>query len=437
MTFKEAEALVFGQLPAFSQQGKKALKYDFENITQLCAFFGNPEKKIPFIHVAGTNGKGSTCHILAATFTQAGYKTGLYTSPHLNNIRERCRIDGQMISEERFVDFVSKISPLLSSLQPSYFELNVALAFYAFEQEQVDIAIIETGLGGRLDSTNIILPELAVITQIALDHTDILGDTLEKIAAEKAGIIKPKTPVVIGKTQAETEKVFTDKALALQAPIVFADQLFSLVKTNTHNSLNTFHCVRHYDQAVFKIETDLQGSFQAYNITTALAAVSVMAQIGWKVSMDNVLQALPRIQSLSGLKGRWDFYRPNIILDVAHNPDGILQVVQNLKPEMGKLKIVFGAVKDKDVRASVKLLPKTAHYFLCQAQIPRAKPVSELATIFEEQGLSFEIHPQVATAVNIATTVLQENETVLIIGSFFIVGEAYSYLEEHLPRIKK
>lgn len=432
MTYNQAVELIFEQLPAYSKVGRTAIKSGLYNIDRLCAYLDDPQKKFSSIHVAGTNGKGSTCHILSAIFTHCGYKTGLYTSPHLNDIRERCRIDGQMVSEAIFTEFVEKIQPVLNHILPSYFELNVALAFYAFARENVDIAIIETGLGGRMDSTNIILPELSVITHIALDHTDILGDTLEKIAREKAGIIKSRTPVVIGKTQDETKKVFVDTALSKGSNIVFADEIFTLVKTHSTKDIPALYkCVQHNENKIWTVGTDLQGDFQMYNIATAFTAIQAMQAKGWNVDISRSIEALAKVKPLSGLKGRWDFFRKNIILDVAHNPDGIHQVVDNLHHLKGNLKFIFGAAKDKDVLQSVKLLPKDALYFITQARVPRAKPVSELETIFQQQDLQYQSFPTVSECVQEAYDHLQDEDLLIIIGSFFIVGEAYDWLEKH------
>lgn len=431
MTFKEAEQLVFEQLPAFSKSGRTAIKPGLYHINELCSFLDNPQNKFKSIHVAGTNGKGSTCHILAAAFSTAGYKTGLYTSPHLSDIRERCRIDGQLISQEFFIDFVQKIQPLLVTFEPSYFELNVALAFYAFARENVDIAIIETGLGGRLDSTNIIQPELSIITHIALDHTEILGNSLEEIAKEKAGIIKVNTPVVIGKTQEETEKVFVQTALGKQSPIIFADQMYTLVaQPECHSKeYNQYQCVAHASGQTFPIQTDLKGAYQSQNIATALAALDVMNAKGWNVSAEAALTSLCKVRERSGLKGRWDFFSENIILDVAHNPDGIAEIVQSLKNLHGNLRIVFGAARDKDTSAAASMLPTSANYYLTQAQVPRAKPVEELAKDFKPDAMSVRSFQTVEAAVAQALIDLQPEEYLIILGSFFVVGEAYQYLE--------
>lgn len=429
MNFQEAENFLFCRLPMFSRVGKSAVKHGLTNIIALCELLGNPQNDFKSVHVAGTNGKGSTSHMIAATLQTAGYKVGLYTSPHLVSVRERYRIDGACVPEEWVANFVSNYQEAIIKIAPSYFELNVAMAFYFFKLAKVDIAVIETGLGGRMDSTNIIQPTLSVITSIALDHTDILGDTLEKIAAEKAGIIKPKVPVVIGRTQAETEVIFVNKALTSQSAIYFADTLFSLVKVSNQDDLIHYKGVKLYDQQLVDIYTDMQGDFQMHNILTSWAAITVLEQIGIQVSEQHLFSALKHVKSLTGLRGRWDFYDSNIILDVAHNPDGILQVLQNLKAIHSKVHIVYGSVKDKDVAGAVQLLPSSYSYYISNANVPRAMPVEELANIFERTGKDYACYDTVALALEAAMQQREPNEYILIIGSFFVVGEAYQYLE--------
>lgn len=431
MTFQDAEQIFFNSLPAFSNIGKKAIKPGLDNITALCHFLNNPQNQFKSIHIAGTNGKGSTSHILAAVLQSNGYKTGLYTSPHLVTLRERCKINGQLISEELFVEFTDKVQPILSEVSPSYFELNVALAFYAFAAEKVDVAIIETGLGGRLDSTNIIMPELSIITHIALEHTDILGDTLEKIAIEKAGIIKPRIPVVIGKTQAETERIFIQKALASQSPILFADQLLNVVGIpNKHTATHkTYECINHANHQSFRFQTDLMGDYQRQNLTTAFAAIEVLRQLDWNIAQDKTVAALGQVCTTTGLKGRWDYFSPDIILDVAHNPDGMREVAENIAQLNTPIHIVFGAASDKDTGAVLKFLPEQAVYYLCQAQVLRAKPVQDLAEEFKQSSRKHFTFETVEEAVKNALSNRKPGEYVLILGSFFVVGEAYKYLD--------
>lgn len=423
------------QLPMFSKIGEKALNPSLDKIKALTAHLGHPEHQFKSIHIAGTNGKGSTSHILAATFQQAGYKTGLYTSPHLIDIRERIRIDGKPITEAQLTAFINDHTELITEIRPSYFELNVAMAFQVFADEAVDIAIIETGLGGTWDSTNIITPELSVITNISLDHTQILGDTLAKIAGEKAGIIKSGVPVVIGLSQPETEPVFSKAAILNQTSLVFADKLFDAVYSGRSASSQQLKIVDKARMNVLHVTTDLLGNFQAQNIITALTAVQLMQQKGWNVSEAMCIKALESIKLSTGLRGRWDWIQtgPNIILDVAHNPDGIQTIISQLEQPVfksGNLHIVTGFVADKDVPQALSIMPATARYYFTQAQVPRALPAATLTQIAAEQRLSGEAYDTVSAAVAAVLDQVREEDTILITGSFFIVGEALDYLDK-------
>jgi dihydrofolate synthase/folylpolyglutamate synthase len=423
------------QLPMFSKQGQGAIKIGLENVSKICDFLDNPQVKFPSVHIAGTNGKGSTSHMIAGALQQAGYKTGLYTSPHLIDLRERIRINGVPVSEDFVVDFVEKTKHLVAEIQPSYFELNVAMAFMAFAEQKVDIAVIETGLGGRLDSTNIITPILSVITNIGLDHTQILGDTLPLIAAEKAGIIKEKVPVVVGETHPETEQVFFLNALAKNTVVVYADSLWELVKVNQDAHFQYFKAIHKADQKMYDLKTDLMGNFQVHNIKTVLTASTLLYNLGWDLSLDKVLSSLSHVKNTTGLRGRWEYYQqqPTIILDVAHNPDGLEYLKGNLnnvkKEGKGKLHIVCGFVKDKDVPAALSYFPKDAIYYFTQANIPRAMPAEELAQIGNDLGLTGNAYKSVDDAIIEFSLKVNEEDVVLITGSFFIVGEALAYLE--------
>ncbi|KAA5536576.1 bifunctional folylpolyglutamate synthase/dihydrofolate synthase [Taibaiella lutea] len=423
------------QLPMFSKQGQSAIKKGLENVSKICEFLDNPQLKFPSVHIAGTNGKGSTSHMIAGALQQAGYKTGLYTSPHLIDLRERVRINGIPVSEDFVVDFVEKTKHLIPEIQPSYFELNVAMAFMAFAEQKVDIAVIETGLGGRLDSTNIITPVLSVITNIGLDHTQILGDTLPLIAAEKAGIIKEKVPVVVGETHPETEQVFFLNALAKNTVVVYADSLWELVKVNQDAHFQYFKVIHKADQKMYDLKTDLMGNFQVHNIKTVLTASTLLYNLGWELSLDKVLNSLSHVKSTTGLRGRWEYYQqqPTIILDVAHNPDGLEYLKGNLdnlkKDGKSKLHIVCGFVKDKDVPAALSYFPKDAIYYFTQANIPRAMPANELAQIGNDLGLTGNAYKSVDDAIIEFSLKVVEEDVVLITGSFFIVGEALVYLE--------
>lgn len=422
------------QLPMFSKIGDKALNPSLDNIKALVAHLGHPEQKFKSIHIAGTNGKGSTSHILAATFQQAGYKTGLYTSPHLIDIRERIRINGKPIAEHMLTTFINVHMDIILQLKPSYFELNVAMAFWAFAEEAVDIAIIETGLGGTWDSTNIIIPELSVITNISLDHTHILGNTLAQIAGEKAGIIKPGIPAVIGLSQEETEPVFSKVAILNHTSLTYADKIYDAVFINRSAAQQHLKIVDKSSMSILDIHTDLLGHFQAQNIITALAAVQLMEQKGWKVSVAFCIEALQSVKQATGLRGRWDWVQtsPNIILDVAHNPDGIRTITGQLEQAIfknGNLHIITGFVADKDVPQVLSLMPQDARYYFTQAHVPRALPASTLAQTASETGLQGTVYPTVAAAVANAIEQALPEDTILITGSFFIVGEALDFLD--------
>lgn len=434
MEYSEAIRTFFSRLPMFSNTGKKALKPKLDNILKLITLLNLDIHSIPYIHVAGTNGKGSTCHILAATLQKAGYKTGLLTSPHLVDLRERVKIDGKPIAEEYVIDFVKKMQTVTEDIEASYFEMNVALAFYCFVKEKVDVAVLETGLGGRWDSTNIITPIVSVITSIDFDHTDILGDTLDAIAYEKAGIIKPNVPVLIGKKHPETDKVFNQTALIQNATIFYAEDFFTpvslsdLPENNVMFQFKYFFDLQRHEK--YLLQTDLMGDFQWENIRTAWSTIRILKQLGWKTTDDVFLSALQTVKSTTQLRGRWDFYSSQIILDVGHNPDGIATVVRNLQRISKKLKIVYGSVRDKDVNHCVQLLPENATYFLTQAHVPRALPVDELSSIFLINNKNhFYTFPNVKEAVENAIENLQNDELLMITGSFFIVGEAYQYLD--------
>jgi dihydrofolate synthase/folylpolyglutamate synthase len=430
--FQAAVDFLLHQLPMFSNIGASALKPKLDNIISLCEALDNPHLKFKSIHIAGTNGKGSTSHIMAAALQTAGYQTGLYTSPHLVDIRERIRINGQLVSKEFVIAFVDKIKPLIDIIKPSYFELNVAMAFAAFATHKVDIAVIETGLGGRWDSTNIITPVLSIITNISYDHVQILGETLPEIAREKAGIIKEKIPVVIGETHPETESLFFTESLKKQAPIYFADTLWDLVKVNQDPEYCYFKAINKATQTITSLKTDLQGDYQTHNMKTALTACNVLQHTGWNISTNDIIKSLESVKQISGLRGRWEILQknPNIILDVAHNPAGLELAIRNVQlVTSAPPYIVIGFVKDKDAMAALKLLPKNAHYYFTQAQVPRALPYNELLSMAHEIGLQGQGFLTVKQAISAATAELSATDTLLITGSFFIVGEAIIALE--------
>jgi len=429
--YQNAINYLMQQLPMFSRTGATAIRPGLDNIISLCKALGDPQLKFKSIHIAGTNGKGSTSHMIASALQHAGYKAGLYTSPHLVDLRERVRIDGIPVSKDFVIGFVRKTKDLIEDIRPSYFELNVAMAFSAFAAAEVDVAVIETGLGGRLDSTNIITPVLSVITNISYDHMQILGNTLPEIAMEKAGIIKPGVPVIIGETHPETEALFFKESVIKQSPVYFADTIWDLIKTGQGIDYQDFKVVNKAEQKLYGLRTDLLGDYQIHNIKTALAACAMLNQSGWQLPVEKVLESLRQVKSRTGLRGRWDRVKddPGIILDVAHNPAGLKLAVDNLKLITQEPSMVIGFVRDKDVEAALSLLPGNGRYYFTEAAVPRALPAEELAELAKKCGLNGSTYKTVAAAVNAAMANLQSGETLLITGSFFIVGEAMAYLD--------
>ena len=429
MTYAETLDYLFNALPMFQRVGASAYKADLTNTISLCEHLGNPQETFKTIHVAGTNGKGSTSHALASVFQAAGYKTGLYTSPHLKSFTERIRIDGKEITEEDVVEFVANNRAFLDELQPSFFEMTVGMAFWYFAKESVDIAVIEVGMGGRLDSTNVIHPELCVITTIGYDHTQFLGNTLPLIAGEKAGIIKQGVPVVISQTQKETQEVFSQQAAAKQAAIVFADQVWEVTKLpeseNPNIQLPANFKVRSSD-GEFTMKFDLNGDYQRFNLPGILEAVKQLRNQGWNLS-DTALQVgLESISMQTGLKGRWQLLQVNpiILADTGHNEAGIGEVVNQLKKySYSKLWMVIGMVNDKDISKVLDLLPKEANYIFCQASIPRAMDAHELARKGNEKGLIGQVIPTVTEALEFARKNAASDDLIFVGGSTFVVAE--------------
>ena len=428
MTYQQTIDYLYAQLPMYSRIGAAAYKEDLHNTIALCNAINNPQTKFKSIHIAGTNGKGSTSHMLAAILQKAGYKTGLYTSPHVKDFRERIKINGEMISHEFIVDFVERTKTVSEQIKPSFFEMTVAMAFDYFEKEQVDIAIIETGLGGRLDSTNIITPILSIITNIGYDHMDILGDTLEKIAAEKAGIIKQNIPIVIGEYLPQTKNVFISKAREVNAPIYFAQDEY--VVSNINYNMQLLSCnvknVAHNRTEYF--ELDLNGLYQAKNICSVLCAEGILMQLGFTIKNTDEKQALKNVKKLTGLYGRWDVIssNPNIVLDVAHNEDGIKQLLHQLSvvhPTANTVHFIIGMVKDKDVTKILSILPKDANYYFCNAHIERAMPHRDLlekAKVFDLKGESFD---DVNMAIDAARHKANANDLIIVCGSIFLIAD--------------
>ena len=434
MSYQDTIDYLYSRLPLFSRIGPAAIKADLHNTIAICDFLGNPQNKFKTIHIAGTNGKGSTSHMLASILQEAGYKTGLYTSPHLYDFRERIKVNGIMCSEKFVTSFTNKMKPFIEKVEPSFFEITVGMAFEYFADENVDIAIIETGLGGRLDSTNIINPILSIISNIGMDHMALLGNTLPEIAYEKAGIIKQATPVVISEVIPETKNIFEQKANSLNAPIYYAEEYiqFKSFQNNWQTSLFEFNqpLIHLLDAPLFPksftVECDLPGKYQYKNLKGVLVAMQILATMGWQISASKILKGLLHVGKNTGLMGRWECIQttPRIILDVAHNEHGIKALLEQLESlHYAQLHIVTGMVKDKDVNAVLNLLPKKAKYYFTQSHIPRALPVSELAS----KGNTFDLNGSQFENVNIALQAANKNATandlILVIGSVFLVAE--------------
>lgn len=428
MNYQETLDYLFNALPMFQRVGASAYKADLTNTIALCTHLGNPQNHFKSIHVAGTNGKGSTSHSLASVFQAAGYKTGLYTSPHLKSFTERIRINGEEINKGDVVKFVAIHKKFLDQLQPSFFEMTVGLAFWYFAKEKVDIAIIEVGMGGRLDSTNVISPELCVITNIGFDHTQFLGDTLSLIAGEKAGIIKQGVPVVISHTQQEIQFVFLQKAAEMQTNLIFADQQWEV--TRIQNSDQDVSQLARFQvkgsAGTFELEFDLRGDYQRYNMPGILEAVEQMRNQGWNLTKEAVQLGLARVSEQTGLKGRWQILQtsPLTIADTGHNEAGILEVVNQLKKyRYSQLWMVIGMVNDKDISKVLDLLPKDASYIFCQANLPRAMDARQLASKAIEKGLMGQVIPRVSEAVEFARKNAGSDDLIFIGGSTFVVAE--------------
>jgi dihydrofolate synthase/folylpolyglutamate synthase len=413
----------------FHRIGPAAFRKDLTNINAFCEHLLHPERQFECIHVAGTNGKGSVSHILAAVFTASGLKTGLYTSPHYKDFRERIKIDGQLIPKKEVADFVEKHRDFCESLRPSYFEWTVALAFDFFARQQVDIAIIETGLGGRIDSTNIVNPMLSVITNIGYDHMNLLGDTLELIAGEKAGIIKPAVPVVIGETHPQTREVFLKTASQRQAPLVFADQhwqLQAVEKTDTHVHYLASNTDRRPDASLW---LNHLGDYQQKNLCTVLQALDSFEHYHpGKIPAGGLQLALglSRLKQLSGLIGRWEFINlaPRVLCDSAHNVDGIREALAGLsRLSFDKLHIIFGTVNDKPPAMVLSLLPREARYYFAKAKIPRGMEVEMLKAAATELGLQGKAYTSVRRALSAAKKSAAAEDLILVCGSIFVVAE--------------
>lgn len=409
MTYPETLDYLFAQLPMYQRVGQAAYKADLASTHALMKVLDHPEEAFKSVHIGGTNGKGSSSHLLASIFQEAGYKTGLYTSPHLVDFRERIRINGEMIPQAEVTAFVEAFKDTFEPLQLSFFEWSVGLAFHHFRKEQVDIAIVEVGMGGRLDSTNVIVPELALITNIGMDHAQFLGDTLSKIAQEKAGIIKPNVPVVIGRSQRETEGVFRKTALGLDAPITFADQQFPMDLPSC----------------------PLKGGYQKENFQGVLVAVDCLVKQGWKIEEAHIEAGFEHVLENTGLRGRWEVLQssPKVICDVGHNMEGIERLMSQLSAECeGQLHLVLGFVNDKHIGDILDLLPRDAKFYFCQANIPRALPIDRLQQAADEKRIEHQAFPEVWAAYQAAMAKSVANDTVFVGGSTFVVADLLASL---------
>lgn len=411
----------------FTRIGAAAFKKDLTNTLALCKVLGEPQHRFKSVHVAGTNGKGSTSHMLASVLQQAGYKTGLYTSPHLKDFRERIRINGELIPEQVVVDFVAAYQTDFDHIQPSFFEWTVALCFYYFAAQQVEIAIIETGLGGRLDSTNVITPELSVITNIGWDHTDMLGDTYEKIAAEKAGIIKQDIPVVIGEFNEATFPVFSQKAKETASVLIPAFSGVELKNTSSTNAIFTCDVFVHNELFIEQLACDLTGIYQQHNIKTVISSLVQLMNQGYTITIEDIRKGLANVKQNTGLAGRWQVLQqqPLMVADTGHNVNGIEYVLKQIgQQQFEQLHMVIGMVKDKDISKVLAMLPSSAVYYFTQAPIPRALSANELAGQAAAFGLNGNVYADVPSAKQAALEAAGTNDMIFIGGSTFIVAEA-------------
>lgn len=427
MNYQESLSWLFSQLPMYQREGKAAYKADLKNTLKLDEYFNYPHRKFKTIHVAGTNGKGSVSHMLASVLQESGYKVGLYTSPHLKDFRERIRINGEMVPEEYVTSFVKNHSNKFEEIQPSFFEMTVAMAFEYFALNNVEVAVIEVGMGGRLDSTNIIQPDLSIITNIGLDHTAFLGNTLEQIATEKGGIIKNDIPVVIGETQPETEYVFKEIAQEKNAKIYFADRYYNseyeMLSTDNKQIFN----IKSKNRVVYPdLNLDLLGSYQKKNLLTVLKSLDLLIEKGYQITNDSIYRGLEKVSENTKLLGRWQIlgYNPTIVCDTGHNLEGITYVVNQIKQTPYKnLHIVFGVVDDKNIEKILAALPKSATYYFTKANIPRAldqKILKDKANLYRLYGDSYD---KVELALKNAKKNADAKDLIFIGGSTFVVAE--------------
>ncbi len=430
-TYQQTLDYLFSQLPMFQRLGAGAFKKDLGNTIALCEVLGNPQNSFRSIHIAGTNGKGSTSHFLASILQSAGFRVGLYTSPHLKDFRERIKVNGVMISEEEVIRFTEENKQYFEQIEPSFFEMTVAMAFHYFRAREVDIAVIETGMGGRLDSTNIITPILSIITNIGHDHQQFLGDTLAKIAVEKAGIIKQNVRVIIGEQQDETTSVFEEKANEYNAPIQFTSNELELLSSSNSSSTYSPTIDLTYrwksDNTLEVVTSGLAGPHQHKNVRTVICAIRELQRLGLSISPEALQNGLTNVVKQTSLLGRWQQLSANplVICDTGHNKEGIAPIVAQLVAlaTNKKLHIVWGMVQDKDHDSILCMLPKDAHYYFCCPNIPRGQNAELLCALAQRHGLNGVAFPSVSAALNQAKSAANTNDIVFVGGSTFVVAE--------------
>lgn len=427
MNYTQATEFLFNSFPSYQNVGSTAYKEGIHGITEMCRLLGNPQRNYFTIHVAGTNGKGSVSHMLASVLQQAGYCVGLFTSPHLLDFRERIRVNGEPISEREVVQFTRQHREEMVSLGLSFFEMTTAMAFDHFAANDVEVAVIEVGLGGRLDSTNIITPILSVITNIGLDHTAMLGGTIAEIAFEKAGIIKPQVPVVVGESAPESNEVFERMAASCEAPLVYADREWQVVESEPSGQFVRYTLQRPRDGRTQQLDLDLMGAYQRKNILTLRTAVSLLRnKTHLNISTRALVEGLRGVTDSTGLAGRWHKLHdaPLAVCDTGHNAHGLAEVVAQIATQhYDHLYVVIGVVSDKDVEAMVSLLPQNAYYILTQASVRRAMPAEDLAAIFVREGFKGEVVPTVAGAYQRALEMATADDMIFIGGSTFVVAD--------------
>lgn len=428
MTYQEIVSFLYAQLPAFQNLGKKALNPTLKNIENLCQYLGNPQLKFKSIHVAGTNGKGSTSHMLASILQESGYKTGLYTSPHLKDFRERFRINGLMVEEEFIIDFVTKHKSYIQEIKPSFFEVTVAMAFELFAERKVDFAVIETGLGGRLDSTNIIHPILSVITNIGLDHTDILGDTLEKIAFEKAGIIKENTPIIISENQNETFPIFTEVANSRKAPILFSEEYYKVLSITADERLTRYIVEDLRDSFTNEFALDLKGYYQKSNLIGVLTAANTLNEMGVnEINNISIKLGLSKVIKNTGLKGRWQVLnkQPLMVCDTGHNGHAFKALISQISTyNKSKCHFILGFAKDKELEESLGLLPNDSSFYFCTFDSTRSRTEKELIECAINFNIvDYKVFNNVNIAISTALERADKNDFIYIGGSTYLVAE--------------